>query len=162
MFEMAAETKALLDYFLRLDYGDVARYAVILEETGCDVAAGDRSRIYSVVRRLEAQHDRTLVNVRGLGYKVAQPAEHVDVMTIRKGRAGRQIELAQRTGKATSLRHLDTTEAQRLSDAMNHLSRISQAVDFHDRRIERIERHLGIQAEAAVDATAEEVSDEGN
>lgn len=159
---MAAATKALLDYFLRLDYGDVARYAVILDETGCDVTAGARSRIYSVVRRLEAEHDRTLVNVRGVGYRVALPAEHVNVMSIRKGRAGRQIELAQRTGKATSLQHLDAGESQRLSDAMNHLSRISQAVTYHDRRIERIERHLGIQAEAAVDATAEEVTDEGN
>lgn len=141
MFQMAPKTQALLDYFLVLDYGDLARYGQILQATKCDVMDTDRSRVYSVVRRLENEHERTLLNERGVGYRVARPAEHLASMGIRKGRASRQIELAQKTGRATAVSLLDDDESRRLSDAMNHLSRISQAVAHHDVRLDRIERH---------------------
>lgn len=155
MFELAPATRKLLALFRDADYGTMFPYAEILEATECDVMGSDRSRIYTVNRRLELDHDRTLLNVRGQGYKVALPSEHVGSMQVRRERAGKQVALARRTGSAAPVALLDDDDRRTLVNIVGHLGRIEQAIGAHDARLEAIERHLGLQVDV-VDGEATE------
>lgn len=154
MFELAPATRKLLTLFVEADYGTVFTYAAILAETECDLTGPDRSRIYTVIRRLELDHERTLMNVRGSGYKVALPSEHVASMQVRRERAGQQVALARRTGSATSVARLGSDDRVALVNIVSHLGRIEQAIGAHDARLEAIERHLGLGAGDVVDGEA--------
>lgn len=149
MFELHPKTKKLLERFASADYGTEFSYAQILQETDCDLLDGDRQRIYTVIRRLERDHRRTLMNLRGRGYKVAEPGEHVESMRIRSGRAKRHMALARRTGDATPLDLLDDTERRTLADQMAFNSHVVQALRYQsswnrqqDDRIAEIEAEL--------------------
>lgn len=158
MFTLAPETKRLLDLFLDAQYGTVFSYGQILKETGLDVMEKDRGRIYSVNRILERDHMRSVLNVRGVGYKVALPQEHRVSMAIRKGRAGSQIERAIKTGGAANIALLDPVETQTLADMTVHMTRVHQALAHHDARIARLEEWKNKVApeEPPIDGTLEE------
>lgn len=157
MFAMAPETRRLLELFRDAEYGAEFSYAEILNETGCDLAGGHRQRVYTVNDHLERDHLRSLVNIRGVGYKIAHPREHTDSMRARKQRAGRQIVKAKRTGQATDLSALTEIETREWSDVTTWISRAEQMFAHHERRLERIERQLGLSEQESVDGTAEEV-----
>jgi hypothetical protein len=156
MFQLAPKTRSLLEFFLDAPYGAEFTYEEIQEATECDAQDEDRQRVYSVNRILERDHRRTLLNMRGRGYKVALPREHVESMGVRKRRAGTQIELAQRTSAATNISLLNDSEVQTWSDMTAWVSRVAQALQHHDRRIANIEKHLGIESPQTVDGIAEE------
>lgn len=160
MFELAAKTRKLLDLFVNAEYGTTITYAQILRETDCDIMEGDRQRIYTVLRRLERDHEKTLLNLRGVGYKVANPNEFVASMMVRKGRAGKQIQLARRTGDATPIGLMAPADVQTWADAQAWMGRAEQIIAHHDRRIERLERLQGITDEPAVEGNAEEIQGE--
>lgn len=149
MFELHPKTKKLLEEFAAADYGAEFSYAEILQSTGCDLLDGDRQRIYTVIRRLERDHRRTLMNLRGRGYRVAKPGEHVESMRVRTGRAKRHMALARRTGDATPLDLLDDSERRTLADQMAFNSHVVQALRYQsswnrdqDERIAAIEDEL--------------------
>lgn len=163
MFELAPKTEKLLGLFASSDYGTEFSYEKILSETGCDLREGDRQRIYTVVRRLERDHRRTLLNLRGRGYKVAQPGEFVGSMRVRAGRAKTQIVLAERTGQATPLELLNDIESREHADYGVFVSRVKQAFAYQtawnaqqDRRIAEIERKLGMDNPATIEGDAVE------
>lgn len=159
MFKLSPKTRRLLDLFVNADYGTEFTYAEILKETECDLLESDRQRIYSVNRILERDHRKSVLNMRGHGYKVAHPREHSESMKLRKHRAGKQIQLAQRTGSATNIALLSSQETQVLADMQVWVSRVSQALQYHDNRLSRIEKRLGIVDEPAVEGVAEEIQD---
>ena len=149
MFELAPETKKLLDLFAK---GGL-RHRVQL----CGDSASDRLRSrgrrssadYTVIRRLERDHCRTLLNLRARGYKVARPGEFVTSMRVRGGKAKRQIVLAKRTEAATPWDLLSEMEGQELTDYSVFVSRVDQAfarvdreLSSQDRRIAAIEDEL--------------------
>lgn len=161
MFQMSPKTRKLLDLFLDADYGTAFTYAEILDRTGCDLMGEDRQRIYSVVKVLEREHQRTLANLRGRGYRVALPHETVNLVQERKRRAGHHLVLAKRTGESANISRLDENQTRELVNELVHLSRVSQAlkvrVDEHEDRISRIEREIGLKGEE-VEGSAEEVA----
>lgn len=163
MFELAPKTKKLLELFIAAPYGATFTYAEILHKTGCDLMERDRQRIYTVIRHLERSHQKTLLNQRGLGYKVAQPNQHVDSMMIRKGRASRQVALARRTGAATPIDLLSSDEVRTWADAQAWMSRAEQMLLHHNRRIEQLEARMNrVDPDGSntseIEGTAEEVT----
>ncbi len=150
MFELHIRTRKLLDLFAAADYGTEFTYAEILQKTGCDLLeGGNRQRVYTAIRRLERDHRRTLLNLRGRGYKVAKPAEHVEAMRVRAGRAKRHMSLARRTGDATPLDLLDDRERRALADQLAFNTHVVGALRFQsawnrsqDDRIAAIEEDL--------------------
>jgi hypothetical protein len=160
MFQLSPKTRRLLALFADADYGAEFTYAEILQETECDLVESDRQRVYSVNRILERDHRKSLMNIRGRGYKVAHPREHAEAMTIRKHRAGKQIQLATRTGQATAIEQLSEQELRTFADTQVAISRVAQALLYHDQRLARIEQKLGIVDEPAVDGVAEEIHDQ--
>lgn len=149
MVELHPKTRKLLDLFARAEYGTELSYARILQETDCDLVEGDRQRIYTVIRRLERDHRRTLLNLRGYGYKVADPNEFVKSMRVRTTRAKRHISLARRTGEATPLDRLTDGERQVVADQMAFNAHVWQALKEQsvwnrttDDRVSRVEAEL--------------------
>lgn len=160
MFQLSPKTRRLLALFIDADYGAEFTYAEILQETECDLLETDRQRVYSVNRILERDHRRSLLNIRGRGYKVAHPREHAESMTIRKHRAGKQIQLAARTGQATAIEQLTEGELRTFADTQVAISRVAQALQYHEQRLARIEQKLGLADEPAVEGEAEEIKAE--
>lgn len=163
MFELHEKTKALLNLFEKAPYGTSFTYAQILNETECDVAGPDRHRILTVNRRLEKNSRKTLMNMRGVGYKIADPGEHVDSMRHRGDRAKTQLVRAKRTGEATPLEMLDDVGLATLTDqqvfnarVMQAFSVVSQRFSKHEKRLEVLEREIGIEPPADANGTTEE------
>lgn len=160
MFQLSPKTRRLLALFTDADYGTEFTYAEILQETECDLMEGDRGRVYSVNRILERDHRKSLLNMRGRGYKVAHPRDHAGSMTLRKHRAGKQIELAARTGEATAIDRLNEQELRTFADTQVAISRVAQALQYHEKRLARIEKRLGLTDEPVVEGEAEEIQDQ--
>lgn len=147
MFKLADDTKRLLDLFISTDYGTTLTYVDIVEKTGLDVSSEHRQRMYTVNNILERDHLRSIQNVRGVGYRVAHPREHVESISIRRRRAGRQISKASKTASATNISRLNSDESRELADAQVWVTRVEQALNFHDKRISAIEAKLGMKTD---------------
>ena len=158
MFEISPKTSKLIEWFLGCERGETQSYAKILSETDCDLAAGDRHRVYVAQRALEAHHNRSLICERGRGYKVALANEHVGAMLERKGRARTQMGLARRTADAVAWSDLTEPELARHVEVQGHLAAIEAVITHHDRRLRKIEKHLGLD-EATVDGDAVTIDD---
>lgn len=158
MFTLAPATKRLLEFLLAADYGDKFSYAEILQQTGCDVSGEGRDyqRLVTVNRILERDHLRSIGTIRGYGKQVRLPGEHVDGAQERRRRAAKQTTLALRTLDATNQSLLSQSDLRELVDTRAHLSQLDQMVRFHNNRLNRIEKHLGIAEPPSVDGTAEE------
>lgn len=99
------------------------------ESLGVDLRS-DRTPIYRVISELEAREGRTLINIPGVGYRVAHAHEHVKLSKRRERRAAKQIRKAIATANATrreeltpeQLRELDeTTMSLCAKDNMNRM-----------------------------------------
>lgn len=159
MFDLHPKTRKLLDLFATADYGKEFSYAEILSRTECDLLEGERQRVYTVIRRLERDHRRTLLNVRGRGYKVALPGEHVLSMRVRTARATRHVVLARRTGEATPMDRLSEDERQLMANQLAFNSHVWQTLRDQsvwnrstDDRIARVEAELRELRARRVDA----------
>jgi hypothetical protein len=150
MFEIHPDTQKLLDLFCDADYGQMFSYAKIRQETGVDLME-DRQRIYTVNKRLQKDHLRTLRNVRGQGYKVALPGEHRVSADERIIRSRKQVGRGLETIKATPFSLLTDEESRESSDVGARMSMIVRAFEQQslwnrqqDRRLKRIEKRLNI------------------
>lgn len=156
MFQLAPKTKRLVDLFADAEYGDSFTYAEILRETDCDVAGDDRTRIYSAIRVLEREHEKTLTNERGQGYLVTPPERFKDEIQGRIRTAGKQMIRAKHTGSAAPLSKLDDTQRRELVAVQTHVAVLDQQMRGINKRVERIEKVLGIEEPQTVDSEAVE------
>lgn len=156
MFQLAPKTKKLLALFATADYGTEFSYAEIRAKSDCDLLDTDRQRVYSVIRVLEREHNKTLTNVRGRGYIVTPPNQFVMEGEGRHRRARKQIGLAARTLSAVPIALLDPIETRVLSDQQVFNQRIAQAFANHEERIARLEERLGMQDDLPIEGEATE------
>lgn len=173
MFQLQPKTRHLVELFMDAPYGTEFTYAQILQATECDVTDVDRQRIYRVIHILERDHQRTLLNNRGRGYRVAQPGEFADSMMSRRRRAGTQIEKAIHTGNGAPTTQMSDSERQRLTDAEVAITGMQAMIAYQNkqmarekkrvnRELGRIAKHVGLPApESPIEGTAEEMKTEG-
>ncbi len=128
-----------------LEPGDVIAYEDLHE--ALDRPGGERHAVQQAVRiasrRMLADEKRCLVPVRGKGYKIAHPSEHVAVGKDREVRGVRQFARAVQVYDQTPLDEL--TPAQReLHLRTSMLAHEAFAVlGDHERRLRKIERLIG-------------------
>lgn len=93
-------------------YGTVFPYQALSEIMGVD-AVGHRYVILTVAKRLEREAQRALESIRGHGYRIAMPKDHLHLGSKRHLRGRRQIDGALRVLKATPLQALSPEERRR-------------------------------------------------
>lgn len=108
-----ARWRVLVDEFANVDRGTVITYEELGKVLGLDPAneadkRAIRSAVYHATRALSKDHDRSLVAVRGVGYRVVLPGEHVEL-------AGRQQRKSTRA-LVRAKTHVDHVDLSELSD----------------------------------------------
>lgn len=129
------------DHALKLAPNDIITYQQLTNILGYDPSTPGQSRtpIYVASKHLLEDHNRTLVAVRGKGYRVAPASEHERLAR------GQQHAARRRIGKAVALAtHVDfhalTPKQQKAVDAIAHVLKGQQAMlDRHDEQIGRVE-----------------------
>lgn len=107
--------------------GTVIAYDALTAATGLSIYTIQR-RIGRAIRELERTDQRTVVNVPGVGYRVAHAGEHIDL-------ARRQLRLARRRVRrggdiieATNLEDLTCEERDRLERTQDHAARVAEVM----------------------------------
>lgn len=102
------------------------------------------SNLYRAMRELENENQRTLINVRGVGYRIAEPREHENLARGKHKAARRRIRDAQRKVASADRSLLTDDELRRLNAIEHHLARhasmLKQLDDKQRRTEERVER----------------------
>lgn len=122
-----AEWKTLYGHLKKVPLGTVVTYRTI--STLLDRPFEEnRSPVYRAIKELEANDRRTLVNVRGEGYRVAEPDEHEKLARRHIRSSHRQLTKAK--GKTSSApRQGLSPEARRRLDALDaHLGDVRKVV----------------------------------
>lgn len=113
---------------MELQHGTVLTYKSLREILGGlnPQSHAGRAMVLSVGQRLEREGQRALQNIRGIGYQIAHPGQHLGIGEKRQQRGRRQVAAAMRVLLATPVSAL-STEQRRRHDA--YLVIIQQQVD---------------------------------
>lgn len=133
--------QAIYDEAVLLEPGDVIGFDRLAVLLGYDPqpAGASRTPIHTASRRLLKDHDRTLLSVRGKGYKVAHASEHEGIARQKQRSGRRQIRRAHTV--ATHVDRNALTVDQRTSlDAFAHiLAQQNSMLKRHDKRLTAVE-----------------------
>lgn len=130
-----ARWRTLVDVFAKVDRGDVVTIEALAEELGLDPVR-DRRAIQAAVNQsqktLSREHDRSLVAVRGVGYRVALPDEHVDLAGRQQRKGRRALQRAQT--------HVDHVDLSSLSDEGRQIVyAAARALAWQQQQIKRLD-----------------------
>lgn len=101
MFEKVGEKsrrELLVALVSNAPYGQVFSYGTLADAIGAEDKSTVQSAVNGSLGSLGRELSKTLVNVRGVGYRVPHPNEHLDVGRTRRRRMARQG----RKGKAVT------------------------------------------------------------
>ena len=169
--------RAVHDHAAALSPGDLIPYATLSDLLGYDltVPGASRTPIQVAGRRLLDSHERTLIAVRGVGYRVALASEHEGLARGGQRSARRKLARAHTVAVRVDRNQL-TTEQQSSLDAFAHVlaqqnamlkrnerrvAAVETSVREHDERIEVLEATLRRHGIAApkVETIAGEAAD---
>ncbi len=77
LFDRVIETQKAIDVMQPTVRGEIATYAVLEKEMGCNPQAGGRSNVNSARRYLQREHGMVFAAVSNVGYKCLTDAEIV-------------------------------------------------------------------------------------
>lgn len=110
-----AEWRVIYDETRKMAPGDVLTYERISGLLGRDFRA-DRGPLQRVTRELEEADSRTLVCVRGKGYRVAAASEHEQLARQHSVRSRRQLDKAAAKARSANRADLSPEQARRLDE----------------------------------------------
>lgn len=148
------EWKMLMPLFEGKPPGTVVTYEQMGEALGREFA---RSPIYMVAKKLELDHSRTLANVRGVGYRVAEARDHEGLGVAKAKSAGRKLKRAARTFASADRSQLTPEESARLDNLEVNTAALARHSTYVARRVTRIETKIqGMLVSSAQLATSNE------
>ena len=113
--------------------GEEISYERLSELLGGDFKTTSRAPMERAIKQLQLRDSRTLVNVRGKGYRMAAAAEHEDLARVHARKSRRQL------GKSiTVLRSADRTQLS--ADQANRLDAMESVLTRHDEMLDRLTR----------------------
>ena len=101
-----AQWRMIYDHLVTIDFDAVVTNVELAEVVGLNF----RGPLQRATRELERHNRRTLLSVRGVGYRVAQANEHAGIGKTREGRARRQVKRGRETVVNTDLARLTAEE----------------------------------------------------
>lgn len=130
-------------------FGELLPYDLI-GETLCLTDPVDRPAIRSAVNRarprLEREHHRTLVVVPALGYRVAEPSEHLALSRLHVRKARRSMTRGHSKLIHVEASALSSAEQRQIADEQLALAALMAEVDRSRAREQWRRRHSGAQA----------------
>lgn len=140
-----AEWRTLYEAMVKLKRDEVFTVERIEELLGRPLGQ-NRSPIYRAIKELETNDHRTLATVRGVGYRVALPTEHLDLSLSHSARARKQLKRGLQRASSTDLSGLTPSVAARLeafeattSRLVEFLGHMSKTVDEQSIKLKEME-----------------------
>lgn len=153
-----ARWKIVYELFQQAQYGDLLNYWELGAALGLNARNDkDKHMIQMAVRRatiqLERIEGRTTQSVRGRGYQIAKPGEHLGIGRARNKRAGRQLDRGEKVANGVDLNLVDDETRKALMvlargfqvqkevnrRVMDTQQRHGRAIDLLFQRVERLE-----------------------
>ena len=91
-------------------------------------------------RRLLKEHKRTLANVRGVGYRLAEAGDHKRLALVKKSRSDKQFGLGLQILQNVRLDEMDVNQRAAHEGTLMIMSAIHSAVTAMEGRLSRIEQ----------------------
>lgn len=132
---------------LALEIGETVTYEELTRVLRRPFEDG-RSPFYTAMRKLQKEKQRTLRNVKGVGYEVVQPREHLGLARSHIRRSHRQL------GRASERLEVDRSaltrdERQKVDDLAQHLAkthgevlRLNRRASDNERALEEVRRQV--------------------
>jgi len=139
-----AEWRVIYDEARKLAPGDVLSYGRLSQVLGRDVRSG-RVPVERVIRELQQADSRTLVCVRGQGYRIAAATEHEHLARRHSARSRRQLAKAAAAARSANRAELSPEQARRLDELEMQFSQhagMLRRLDARDRQREAEIRQL--------------------
>lgn len=141
-----ARWRILVDRFAAVDRGTTVTYGELAEVLDLDPMK-DRKAISAAVRAasraLSREHERSLVAVRNVGYRVALPEEHVELATGQQRRSSRALVRARGHVEHVDLSGLSDEGKRIVLAAASALAWQHSQIQRLDLRQKDLERVLG-------------------
>jgi hypothetical protein len=138
-----AEWELIYAEIRTLNPGEEISYERLSELLGRDFKSSSRGPMERAIKELQLRDSRTLVNVRGKGYRMAAAAEHEELARVHARKSRRQL------GKSiTVLRSADRTQLS--AHQATRLDAMESVLTQHDEMLDRLtrrdaERHQQLQ-----------------
>jgi len=136
-----ARWRRLYDIMRLAGYGTEFTYSTLSGLAGQDVQGQARWVLYRTDLELQRHDHRALENIRGIGYRIANPERHLVLADKRRRRGKRQVQKGILVVDATDLSAVeDPAVRQRLQEMSHHLRNLDFRVKHLERRSERAEK----------------------
>lgn len=108
-----------------------------------DIRGRDRWQIYRSDEELRRVDQKTLVNIRGVGYRIALAEEHLDVANTHRLRGKRQARKAWKVADATDLSQIaDPSVRKAITDLSDHMHNVEARLRYVEQRTVRTEKAI--------------------
>lgn len=141
-----AEWRVVYDRLKELRPGDTITTEDLEELLGRPLGQ-NRSPVYRATRELETNNSRTIATVRGTGYRIVEPSEHLGLGLSHSSRARRQLRRGLQRSESADRRGLTPTVAARLeafeattSRLVEFLGHMSKTVDQQGEEIRDLKK----------------------
>lgn len=159
-----ARWRLLYEILRELDYDEQITYERMAEALDVDPVK-DRGTIqvamYRAAKELSLVNDRSIESVRGVGYRVVTPEEHVSLSRRQQRRSGRALTRAQR-----HVQHVDLSQmspegrsiVHAVSRALTWQQEAMRRLDIRQRDLEQVTKTVAEQGRQTAEETAENSS----
>lgn len=136
MFERSGDRSRriiVLEMLVSLEPGNVIKYDEFIEALSLDPHDPRwlkvvQSACNRAIAELEREHKKTIESVKGVGYRMAFPRDHVRLAEVKQTRGSRAIGRALRTAKHVDHNQLSAEESRKADDAVRMLSAQRRAI----------------------------------
>jgi len=130
-----AEWRVIFDFFAQLQPGETVKDETLLTALDTDDMFKLRRLAVKARRRLWEECRRSVVNVRGEGYRMLYATEHEGQALTYHKLASRRMNDSVAVAKATNLDELSDAQRDWMVKVQIGLSAMAYAVDEHQRRL---------------------------
>lgn len=133
--------KVIYDRLSRMGIGDVI---TVKELEALLPGVAIRPPLYQAIKKIEENLSRTFENVRGVGYRMAEPRQHERLALSKHKSARRMLAKAQRKIASADRALLTQDERQRLDALEHHFGRHAEMLKRLDDRQQRTEQRVAV------------------
>lgn len=139
--------RATYDALRAADHGTLFRYEDLDDLAGGNTRNGRRWVVLRAQKELERRDKRTLVNVRGVGYRIGHPEEHLTSGNKRRLRAKHAAAGSVRVLDAADLEQIADPSARRAIQNMStHMRAMESRLAYNEQRADAHERRIASTA----------------
>lgn len=141
-----------------LKVGDIVSYEVLSRWAGVDMVStvGNRQCVYDAMKVLQREDKRTIINVRGVGFRIAHASEHIGEGQKHRLKGYRQLVKAHDKVAYVDHNHLTAEESRTAEERALAYSKQAQMLRGLERRQDRSREALEASRRAETERLQEE------